>query len=217
MRPLSAPQRTHLFDTLLSLYTGAKCELHYKNDYTLLIAILLSAQSTDKGVNKITPALFEKADNPQKMLSLGQEQVKAHIKSINYFNNKTKSILALSQQLITRHNGTVPHNMIDLMNLSGVGRKTASVFLNVADNAPIIGVDTHVYRLCHRLHICTGKTPDDVAHKLHHIVPDCYKSDFALALIMHGRYVCTAKNPQCATCALYDLCQFIDKKEKPTP
>ena len=184
-----------LLDRLFELYPNPKCELNYKNHFTLLVAIVLSAQSTDKGVNKVTQKLFETASTPQEMLALGEEKLKQYIRSINYFNNKAKSIINLSKQLIEEHNSIVPDSVESLLTLSGVGKKTASVFLNVAYQAPLIGVDTHVFRLCHRLNICRGKTPQEVQTKLQKIIPAPYQVDVALSLVLHGRYICTAKNP----------------------
>ncbi|MBO7243964.1 MAG: endonuclease III [Alphaproteobacteria bacterium] len=212
MALLKKEQLTFFLDRLFELYPNPKCELNYKNHFTLLVAIVLSAQSTDKGVNKVTDKLFEVASTPQEMVSLGEENLKSYIRSINYFNNKAKSIIALSQQLITKYNGIVPNTVEELLLLSGVGNKTASVFMNVAYQAPLIGVDTHVFRLCHRLNICKGKTPTEVQEKLHKIIPQKYKTDVALALILHGRYTCTAKNPKCKICPLIDICTAKEKK-----
>ena len=202
-----------LLDRLFELYPNPKCELNYKNHFTLLVAIVLSAQSTDKGVNKVTQKLFETASTPQEMLALGEEKLKQYIRSINYFNNKAKSIINLSKQLIEEHNGIVPDSVESLLTLSGVGKKTASVFLNVAYQAPLIGVDTHVFRLCHRLNICRGKTPQEVQTKLQKIIPAPYQVDVALSLVLHGRYICTAKNPKCSTCPLFDICTAKEKRE----
>lgn len=200
-------------DRLFELYPNPKCELNYKNHFTLLVAIVLSAQSTDKSVNKVTGKLFETAQTPQEMISLGEEKLKQFIRSINYFNNKAKSIITLSKQLIDNHEGQVPNKFEELTQLTGVGKKTASVFLNVAYQAPLIGVDTHVFRLCHRLNICKGKTPADVQEKLQKIIPEKYQVDVALSLVLHGRYICTAKNPKCIDCPLLDICTAKEKKE----
>ena len=160
----------------------------------------------------MTQKLFETASTPQEMLALGEEKLKQYIRSINYFNNKAKSIINLSKQLIEEHNGIVPDSVESLLTLSGVGKKTASVFLNVAYQAPLIGVDTHVFRLCHRLNICKGKTPQEVQTKLQKIIPAPYQVDVALSLVLHGRYICTAKNPKCSTCPLFDICTAKEKK-----
>ncbi len=200
----------NFLNKLFEVYPNPKCELNYKNNFTLLAAIILSAQSTDKGVNKVTKTLFEVATTPREMLALGEEGLKQHIKSINYFNNKAKSIINLSKELIEKHNETVPNTFEELLSLSGVGKKTASVFLNVAFHAPLIGVDTHVFRLCHRLNICTGKNPAIVQEKLQKIIPANYQPDVALCLVLHGRYVCTAKKPKCASCPLIEVCTAFD-------
>ena len=197
-------------DKLFEVYPNPRCELNYQNHFTLLTAIILSAQSTDKSVNKVTETLFKVASTPNEMLKLGEEGLKQHIKSINYFNNKAKSIINLSRELIEKHNSTVPNNFETLLSLSGVGKKTASVFLNVAFHAPFIGVDTHVFRLCHRLNICKGKDPSTVQDKLQKIIPVPYRPDVALALVLHGRYICTAKKPKCGSCPLIDVCTALD-------
>lgn len=198
-------------DKLFEVYPNPRCELNYTNHFTLLVAIVLSAQSTDKGVNKVTEKLFQVASTPEEMLSLGEEKLKQYIRSINYFNNKAKSIINLSCQLVDQHNSQVPNDFETLKTLSGVGQKTASVFLNVAYHAPFIGVDTHVFRLCHRLNICKGKDPTTVQEKLQKIIPPSYQPDVALALVFHGRYICTAKRPKCATCPLKEVCTAIEK------
>ena len=198
-------------DKLFEVYPNPRCELNYTNHFTLLVAIVLSAQSTDKGVNKVTEKLFQVASTPEEMLSLGEEKLKQYIRSINYFNNKAKSIINLSHQLVDQHNSQVPNDFETLKTLSGVGQKTASVFLNVAYHAPFIGVDTHVFRLCHRLNICKGKDPTTVQEKLQKIIPPSYQPDVALALVFHGRYICTAKRPKCATCPLKEVCTATEK------
>lgn len=200
-------------DKLFEVYPNPRCELNYINHFTLLVAIILSAQSTDKGVNKVTEKLFPVASTPEEMILLGEERLKQYIRSINYFNNKAKSIIKLAHQLIENFNGQIPTDFETLKTLSGVGQKTASVFLNVAYHAPFIGVDTHVFRLCHRLNICKGKDPSAVQEKLQKIIPASYQPDVALALVFHGRYVCTAKRPKCATCPLKDVCTAIENKE----
>lgn len=206
MALMTKNQRNLFFDKLHMVYPNPRCELNWENHFTLLVAIILSAQSTDKSVNKVTEALFNAANSAQKMLEIGEEKIKLYIKSINYFNNKTRSIIGLSKVLTEQYEGKVPDDFDTLLTLPGVGRKTASVFLNVAFRAPYIGVDTHVFRLCHRLKICTGKTPAEVQEKLQKIVPVIYKPDVALALVLHGRYICTAKKPKCWECPLVDVC-----------
>lgn len=198
-------------EKLFEVYKDPRCELNYSNHFTLLTAIILSAQSTDKSVNKATDGLFKVASTPEEMLKLGEENLKKHIKSINYFNNKAKSIINLANILIKKHQSQVPTDFETLLTLPGVGKKTASVFLNVAFHAPFIGVDTHVFRLCHRLNICKGSTPAIVQEKLQKIIPEKFKPDVALALVLHGRYICTAKKPKCEMCPLSSVCTAIKK------
>ncbi len=212
MSLMNATQRNAFFTRLHQIYPEPKCELHWTNHYSLLVAIILSAQSTDKSVNKVTEKLFQTADTPEKILALGADKVRSFIKSINYFNNKTKSIVRLAEVLSEKYNGQVPCDFDTLITLPGVGRKTANVFLNIAFHAPSIGVDTHVFRLCHRLKICTGKTPPEIEAKLNKLVPESLKSDVALALVLHGRYICTARKVFCEKCALYTVCQADEKK-----
>lgn len=208
---MNKTQRETFFKALDKAYPNPRCELNWTNPYSLLVAIILSAQSTDKGVNKVTEKLFPVADTPQKILELGEENLKQYTKSINYFNNKTKSIVQLANVLLNQYNGQVPTDFDTLITLPGVGRKTANVFLNILLHAPSIGVDTHVFRLCHRLNICTGKTPQEIEHKLNKLVPDSYKADVGLALVLHGRYTCTARKPYCHKCPIYDVCTSMEK------
>ncbi len=212
MNLMTKSQRETFFKALECAYPNPRCELNWTNHYSLLVAIILSAQSTDKSVNKVTDVLFKVADTPQAILELGEEKVKTYVKSINYFNNKTKSIVQLADIILNQYNGVVPDDFDTLITLPGVGRKTANVFLNIAYHTPSIGVDTHVFRLCHRLKICTGKTPTEIESKLNKIVPDDYKSDVGLALVLHGRYVCTARKPLCEKCPLYNVCIADEKK-----
>ncbi|MGN0919993.1 MAG: endonuclease III [Alphaproteobacteria bacterium] len=198
---------------LHDLHPEPKCELVWENQWQLIMAIILSAQSTDKNVNRVTPELFKAVPSPQKAVELGEDGVRPFVKSINYFNNKTRSIVSLAQKLLTDFNGELPTDFDTLITLPGIGRKTASVFLNVAYHKPFIGVDTHVFRLAHRLKLCTGKTPAEVQEKLEKIIPEKYKPDFALALVLVGRYICQARKPKCQECPLWDICQ-ADEKEK---
>ena len=156
------------------------------------------------------------ADTPQTILNLGEENLKTYLKTINYFNNKSKSIIRLADIIVNQYAGIVPSDFDTLITLPGVGRKTANVFLNIAFHAPSIGVDTHVFRLCHRLKICTGKTPEEIEKKLNQLVPENYKSDVGLALVLHGRYICTARRPLCEQCPLYQVCVSDEKKELST-
>lgn len=209
---LMTPGQRNLFWTALqNSYPEPRCELNWTNPFSLMVAIILSAQSTDKNVNKVTDKLFQVADTPQQILDMGEEKVKSYVKSINYFNNKTKHIVALADEILNKYNNTVPHDFDTLITLPGVGRKTANVFLNIIDHAPNIGVDTHVFRLCHRLKICTGKTPHEIESKLTKIVPDNYKSDVGLALVLHGRYICTSRKPKCTECPLAHVCISDEK------
>jgi endonuclease-3 len=194
------------FSRLATLNPNPKCELDYTTPYTLMVAIILSAQATDKGVNKATPALFAIADTPEKMLALGEEGLKKYIKTIGLFNNKAKNIIAMSNELITNFGGELPRDRSKLESLSGVGRKSANVFLNVIYNEPFIAVDTHVFRVSNRTELATGKTPLEVENKLEKVVPNKYKKGASHWLVLHGRYTCTAKNPKCATCPVADLC-----------
>ncbi len=210
---MSQTDRDAFWESLNKAYPNPRCELNWTNHFSLLMAIILSAQSTDKNVNTVTTKLFPVADTPEKVLALGEDGMKKYTRSINYFNNKTHHIVELARILIEKYNGKVPTDFETLMTLPGVGRKTANVFLNIAFHAPFIGVDTHVFRTCHRLKICTGKTPAEVEGKLEKLVPDWYKPDVALALVLHGRYICTARKPYCDKCPIYDVCRADEKKQ----
>jgi endonuclease-3 len=181
-------------------------ELHYRDAYTLLVAVVLSAQSTDKGVNKATARLFELASTPQKMADLPLEELEGAIQTIGLYRNKAKHVKALSQQLCERFSGQVPEVRADLESLPGVGRKTANVVLNVAFGKPTIPVDTHIFRLAHRLGLSQGKTPLAVEKDLEAGVPELYKPKAHHYLILHGRYVCKAQKPLCQKCFLQDIC-----------
>ena len=216
MSLMAKKQRNIFFQTLEKAYPNPRCELNWTNHFSLLVAIILSAQTTDKNVNKVTDVLFQVADTPQTILNLGEENLKTYLKTINYFNNKSKSIIRLADIIVNQYAGIVPSDFDTLITLPGVGRKTANVFLNIAFHAPSIGVDTHVFRLCHRLKICTGKTPEEIEKKLNQLVPENYKSDVGLALVLHGRYICTARRPLCEQCPLYQVCVSDEKKELST-
>jgi len=183
-----------------------RTELTYKTPYTLLVAVVLSAQATDKSVNKATEKLYAVADTPQKMLALGEAGLIPYIASIGLFRTKAKNVVALSRILVEQYGGEAPLNRAALQALPGVGRKTASVVLNELDIEPAIAVDTHVFRVAHRLGLSKGKTPEDVEHDLMAIVPDALKSRAHHWLILHGRYVCVARKPKCAECVVADLC-----------
>jgi endonuclease-3 len=185
-----------------------KTELQYVNPFTLLVAVVLSAQATDAGVNKATPALFSLADTPEKMAALGEERVRDLIKTIGLFRNKAKNVVALSEKLVAEHGGKVPRSREALEALPGVGRKTANVVLNVAFGEPTIAVDTHIFRVGNRTGMATGKDPFDVERKLNAVVPAAYKSHAHHWLILHGRYTCVARKPLCEKCIIADLCQW---------
>ena len=188
-----------------------KSELEYVNPYTLLVAVVLSAQMTDAGVNKATAPLFKKVKTPKAMVALGEEELKTYIKSINLLNNKAKNVVALSKILVEKFGGEVPEDRDALQSLPGVGRKTANVVLNVAFGQPTMAVDTHVFRVANRTGLAAGKTPDEVEEKLLKVVPEKWMRHAHHWLILHGRYVCKAKKPDCPNCHLRDLCAFKEK------
>jgi len=200
-----------LFDRLAAALPEPKSELDYVNPYTLLVAVVLSAQATDAGVNKATPALFKAADTPEKMLALGEGRVKDFIKTIGLFNTKAKNVIALSRMLIDRHGGQVPRERTALEALPGVGRKTANVVLNVAFGEPTIAVDTHIFRVANRTGLAPGKTPLAVEQALEKVVPAARKLHAHHWLILHGRYVCKARKPDCAACVIRDVCAYPGK------
>lgn len=189
-----------------------RCELNFHNAYTLLVAVVLSAQSTDKGVNRATENLFKVADTPQKMLDLGLERLKDYIKTIGLYNNKAKSIMSLSQDLVEKFGGEVPHQREALENLAGVGRKTANVVLNVWFGEPTLAVDTHVFRVAHRLDMSRGKTPNAVEQDLLKVLPAEYAKNANHWLVLFGRYICKAQNPDCRQCPISTYCHCKDKK-----
>ena len=186
-------------------------ELQHINPFTLLVAVVLSAQATDAGVNKATPALFALADTPEQMIKLGEARVRDLIKTIGLFRTKAKNLIALSQKLVAEHGGKVPHDREALEALSGVGRKTANVVLNIAFGEPTIAVDTHIFRFGNRTGLAPGKTPFDVETKLMEVVPERYRLHAHHWLILHGRYVCVARNPLCEKCIIADLCKWPGK------
>ena len=188
-----------------------KGELDYVNAYTLLVAVVLSAQATDVGVNKATKTLFAVADTPQKMLDLGEAKLKEHIKTIGLFNNKAKNVIALSRALLDEHGGGVPRDREALEKLPGVGRKTANVVLNIAFGEPTMAVDTHIFRISNRTGLAPGKTPLAVEKKLEKVVPDAYRLHAHHWLILHGRYVCKARKPDCPACVVREFCRFKGK------
>lgn len=188
-----------------------QCELNYKNAYTLLVAVILSAQSTDKGVNKATEKLFEVADTPQKMLDLGEEGLKTYIRTIGLYNNKAKNILLMSKDLVDKYSGEVPSDRECLENLAGVGRKTANVLLNVWFNQPTLAVDTHVMRISNRLDFSKGKTPLAIEMDLLKILPERYVIKANHWMVLFGRYICKAQKPLCEKCPIKEYCTSKDK------
>lgn len=186
-------------------------ELHYATPFQLLIAVILSAQATDVGVNKATAKLFPVAPDPASLLALGEAGLIEFIKTIGLFRTKARNVIATCQLLLERHGGEVPHNRADLEALPGVGRKTANVVLNTAFGQPTIAVDTHIFRLGNRTGLAPGKTVDEVEKKLLRVTPASFRKDAHHWLILHGRYVCKARKPECGQCVVNDLCQFKGK------
>jgi len=192
-------------------------ELQHVDPFTLLVAVVLSAQATDAGVNKATPALFRAADTPAKMAALGEERVREYIKTIGLYRMKAKNVVALSKKLVEEHGGEVPRNRAALEALPGVGRKTANVVLNIAFGEETIAVDTHIFRVGNRTGLAVGKTPHDVEMKLNEVVPGKYKLHAHHWLILHGRYTCIARRPLCEKCIIADLCKWPGKTTLATP
>ncbi len=200
-----------LFQRFADAVSEPKGELDYKNPYTLLVAVVLSAQATDLSVNKATKALFKAADSPAKMLALGEAKVRDFIKTIGLYNSKAKNVVKLSQILEQQYDGKVPNSRDALEQLPGVGRKTANVVLNIAFGEPTIAVDTHIFRVSNRTGLAPGKTPLAVETKLESKVPARFKKHAHHWLILHGRYVCKARKPDCGHCLIADLCRYKGK------
>lgn len=188
-----------------------KGELEHVNPFTLVVAVALSAQATDAGVNKATRALFAVADTPEKMLALGEDQVRDYIKTIGLFRNKAKNVIALSEKLVRDFGGEVPQTREELVTLPGVGRKTANVVLSMAFGHATMAVDTHIFRIANRLKLAPGKTPDAVEQALLKVIPDLYLFHAHHWLILHGRYVCKARKPDCPACVIADICKSPEK------
>lgn len=205
------------FATLAADNPHPETELESVNTYTLLVAVVLSAQATDAGVNRATRALFATVDTPQKMVALGEDGLKAHIKTIGLFNTKAKNVITLSQALIDQYQGEVPADRAALEALPGVGRKTANVVLNVAFGQETFAVDTHLFRVCNRTGLAPGKTPLAVERKLERVVPAPFRLHAHHWLILHGRYVCKARRPECWRCAVAAYCAFKAKSPEPAP
>jgi len=201
----------HFYSLLSNVNPNPKSELDFVNSYTLLVAVVLSAQATDIGVNKATKALFAKVQTPQAMVDLGEDELTQHIRTIGLYKTKAKNVMELSRLLLVRHGGEVPDDRAALEALPGVGRKTANVVLNVAFGHPTIAVDTHCFRVGNRTGIAPGKTPEQVEEKLVAITPARWALHAHHWLILHGRHICKARKPDCAKCAVIELCEFGDK------
>jgi endonuclease-3 len=208
MRPMSKREIAEFYRRLAETRPIPKTELEFINPFTLLVAVVLSAQATDAGVNKATPALFVLADTPQKMLTLGEERVVELIRTIGLFRTKARNVIALSRLLVERHGGEVPRDRAALEALPGVGRKTANVVLNVAFGEPTIAVDTHIFRVANRTGLAPGKNPREVETGLDARTPAKYKPYAHHWLILHGRYVCKARKPECPACVVAELCRY---------
>lgn len=204
-------QRAMLFERLKQANPAPATELQYSSPFELLVAVILSAQSTDKGVNKATATLFKVANTPQQILDLGLRGLKRHTRTIGLYNTKSANIMKTCRLLVERHHGQVPHTREALEALPGVGRKTANVILNTAFGHPTIAVDTHIFRVANRTGLAPGKTVRAVEDNLNRVVPDRYKHDAHHWLILHGRYTCIARKPRCGSCVIFDLCEYPDK------
>jgi len=212
-RGLSRKEIAEFFSRLAVNDPEPRTELQHKNPYTLLVAVVLSAQATDKGVNKATAPLFAHVDTPEKMVALGEDRLREAIRTIGLYRTKAKNVIALSRALIENHGGAVPPNRELLEALPGVGRKTANVVLNVAFGEPTIAVDTHIFRVGNRTGIAPGKNPREVEDRLEAGVPDEYKLHAHHWLSLHGRYICVARKPRCPDCVVADLCRYRPKTE----
>ncbi|MCX7156519.1 MAG: endonuclease III [Rhodocyclales bacterium] len=199
------------FSRLAAATPEPKSELEYSTPYQLLVAVVLSAQATDKGVNRATRALFRAHPTPQAIAALGEEGLAEYIQTIGLYPTKAKNVVALSHLLLERHGGEVPHDRAALEALPGVGRKTANVVLNIAFHEPTIAVDTHIFRVGNRTGLAAGKTVVDVEQKLLKVVPDEFRMHAHHWLILHGRYTCKARSPDCVHCSVFDLCAFKEK------
>jgi len=204
-------KRTEIYARLRAQNPRPDTELNYVNPFELLIAVILSAQATDVSVNKATTRLYPLANTPQKILDLGVDKLKSYIKAIGLFNSKAANIIKTCEILLHDHDGQVPRSREELEKLPGVGRKTANVVLNTAFGEPTIAVDTHIFRLANRTGIAPGKTPLEVEKRLLRLTPDEFKKDAHHWLILHGRYVCKARKPECPRCVISDLCDYRDK------
>ncbi len=210
-RPWTSAEIAEAFGRFRAANPEPKGELEHRNPFTLLVAVVLSAQATDAGVNKATRHLFPIADTPHKMVALGEDRVRDLVKTIGLFRTKARNVIALSRQLIEHHHGEVPRNREALEALPGVGRKTANVVLNIAFGEPTIAVDTHLFRVGNRTGLAPGKTPLEVELALERVIPDEFKRHAHHWLILHGRYTCVARKPLCERCLINDLCRWPEK------
>jgi len=206
-------KRTEIFERLKASNPSPTTELEYRTPFELLISVILSAQATDVSVNKATRELFTVANTPESILALGVEGLKPYIQSIGLYNTKAENIIKTCRILVEEYGGEVPEDRAALEALPGVGRKTANVVLNTAFGHPTIAVDTHIFRVCNRTRIAPGKNVRQVEDKLNRLVPEPYRKDAHHWLILHGRYVCTARKPRCGACVIEDLCEFRNKTE----
>ena len=212
---MNQEKRRLIFERLRAHNPTPRTELNYSSPFELLVAVILSAQATDKGVNKATAGLFPLANTPQAMLDLGEVGLKAHIRNLGLFNAKAANIIKTCALLLERHGGEVPSDRDSLETLPGVGRKTANVVLNTAFGHPTLAVDTHIFRVANRTGLAPGKTPLEVEQKLLRLVPKAFLQDAHHWLILHGRYVCMARKPRCWECLVADLCEYVAKSPPP--
>ena len=201
-----------LFKNLSKVIINPRSDLKYKNKFTLLVSVVLSAQCTDVNVNNVTKNIYPKYNNPGHFVKLGRKKIEKLIKSIGLFRNKAKSVYLLSKQLIEKHNGKVPKNFDDLLALPGVGRKTANVVLNEGFGLPTIAVDTHIFRVSNRTGLASGKNPDQVEQALYKVVPKKYLKDSHHLLLLHGRYTCKSRTPLCKKCVIVKYCKYSQKE-----
>jgi endonuclease-3 len=213
---LTPAEIEEIFQRFEAIDPHPKTELRYRDPFTLLVAVVLSAKATDSSVNQATPDLFQAADTPAKLVALGEAKLTEKIKTIGIFRNKARNLVALSRKLIDDYGGKVPHTREELETLPGVGRKTANVVLNVAFGQPTIAVDTHILRVANRTGLAPGKTPLDVELTLDRVVPERYKHNCHHWLILHGRYVCKARKPECWRCVINDICLYEPKTPAPS-
>ena len=210
-RPIKIDEVSEFYRLLAKNNPEPKGELTYRNEFTLLVAVVLSAQATDVGVNKATKELFKRVDTPEKMVQLGEAKLREHIRTIGLYRNKAKNVIGLSETLIAEHGGQVPRDREALMSLPGVGRKTANVVLNIAFGEPTIAVDTHIYRVSNRTGLAPGKDVDAVERGLERRTPARWKQHAHHWLILHGRYICKARKPECWRCPVAHICKFNAK------